>query len=63
VFATLAIGRRIEGRTGRSIRKFVRTASRYRTVHAGTHELTAQDPVPDDLRHALEPIAEPGRAH
>jgi hypothetical protein len=41
----------------------VRTASRYRTVHAGTHELTAQDLVPDDLRHALELIAEPGRAH
>jgi transposase len=32
VFAALAVTRFIEGRTGWSIRKFVRTARRYRTV-------------------------------
>jgi hypothetical protein len=42
-------------RTGWSIRKFVRTARRYRTIHirAGHHTLTAEDPLPPDLRDAL----------
>jgi len=55
VFAALAITRFIEDRTGWSIKKFVRTARRYRTVHirAGQHLLTAEDPLPDDLRDAL----------
>jgi hypothetical protein len=45
----------IGDRTGWSIRKFVRTARRYRTVHirAGQHLLTAEDPLPADLREAL----------
>jgi hypothetical protein len=48
VFAALAVTRFIEDRTGWSIRKFVRTARRYRTVQilAGQHILTAEDPLP-----------------
>jgi hypothetical protein len=38
-----------------SIKKFVRTARRYRTVKikAGNQTLTAADPLPDNLRTAL----------
>ena len=55
VFAALAVGRLVEERTGWSIRRFVRTARRYRTVQirAGQQLLTAEDPLPDDLREAL----------
>jgi hypothetical protein len=55
VFAALAVTRFIEDRTGWSIKKFVRTARRYRTVQirAGQHILTAEDPLPPDLRDAL----------
>ena len=58
VFAALAVTRLIEDRTGWSIKRFVRTARRYRTVNirAGTHILTAEDPLPDDLRDALAVI-------
>jgi hypothetical protein len=58
VFAALAVSRLIEERTGWSIRKFVRTARRYRTVQirAGQQLLTAEDPLPADLREALELI-------
>jgi transposase len=70
VFAALAIGRLIEERTGWSIKKFVRTTRRYRTVHirtvhirAGHHLLTAEDPPPAELRDALALIVEPGSAH
>jgi hypothetical protein len=58
VFAALAITRWIEDTTGWSIKKFVRTARRYRTVQiqAGSHTITAADPVPDDLRAALDAI-------
>ena len=55
VFTPLAVTRFIEARTGWSIRKFVRTARRYRTIQirAGQHILTAQDPLPPDLREVL----------
>ena len=55
VFAALAVTRLIEDRTGWSIRKFVRTARRYRTVQirAGNQILTAEDPLPPELRDAL----------
>ena len=55
VFAALAVSRHIESQTGWSIRKFVRTARRYRTIQirAGTQILTAEDPLPTDLRDAL----------
>jgi hypothetical protein len=43
VFAALAISRWIEDTTGWSIRKFVRTVRRYRTIEiqTGTHTVTA----------------------
>jgi Transposase DDE domain len=55
VFAALAVSRYIEAVTGWSIRRFVRTARRYRTIEitSGAHTITAEDPLPDDLRHAL----------
>jgi hypothetical protein len=55
VFAALAITRLIEDKTGWSIKRFVRTARRYRTVdiRAGRKTITAEDPLPDDLRDAL----------
>ena len=55
VFAALAISHRIEVRTGWTIKKFVRTLRRYRTVkiNTGSHTLTAEDPLPDDVRQAL----------
>jgi hypothetical protein len=55
VFAALAVTRFIESRTGWSIKRFVRTARRYRTIQirAGQHLLTAEDPLPPDLRDAL----------
>ena len=58
VFAALAVSRWIERQTGWSIRKFVKTARRYRTIRiqAGDHILTAADPIPDDLRQALDAI-------
>ena len=61
VFAALAISRWVEDRTGWSIRKFVRTTRRYRTIQirADTHTLTATDPLPDDLRQALANIHRP----
>jgi len=58
VFAALAVSRWVEHRTGWSIRKFVKTARRYRTVKikAGQRLITAADPVPEDLRQALDAI-------
>jgi hypothetical protein len=58
VFAALAVGRWIEAQTGWPIRKFVRTARRYRTIQiqAGPQTITAADPLPDDLRQALDSI-------
>jgi hypothetical protein len=65
VFAALAVSRFIEATTGWSIRKFVRTARRYRTIQiqAGAHTITAADPLPDDLRHALDQIHREAGAH
>jgi transposase len=58
VLAALAVSRWIEHQTGWSIRKFAKTARRYRTVHiqAGHRVITAADPLPDDLRQAIEAI-------
>ncbi len=58
VFAALAVTRYVEDATGWSIKKFVRTARRYRTVQirAGQQSLTAEDPLPDELRQALNSI-------
>jgi len=48
VFAALAVSRWIEDRTSWSIRRFVRTARRYRTIEiqAGPHTIIAADPCP-----------------
>ena len=58
VFAALAVSRWIENTTGWSIKKFVKTARRYRTItiQAGDHTITAADPLPDDLQTALDAI-------
>lgn len=58
VFAALAVTRFVEDRTGWSIKKFIRTARRYRTVRisTGKHELTAEDPLPAEVRDALAAI-------
>ncbi len=55
VFAALAVTRFIEDRTGWTIKRFVRTTRRYRTIQirAGQHLLTAEDSLPADLRDAL----------
>lgn len=65
VFAALAASHWIETRTDWSIKKFVRTARRYRTIEiqAGDHTITAADPLPDDLRHALDHINHQNGAH
>jgi len=63
VLAALTVSRWIEQQTGWSIRKFVRTARRYRTIEiqAGTRTITAAEPLPDDLRQALDCInGDPG---
>jgi hypothetical protein len=53
------VSRRIEAATGWSIRKFVKTARRYRAIEiqAGDHVITAADPLPGDLRDALTKIS------
>jgi hypothetical protein len=58
VFPALAVSRWIEHQAGWSIRKFVRTARRYRTIQiqAGPHTITAADPVSGELRQALDAI-------
>ena len=58
VFAALAVSRWTEAQTGRSNRKFVKTARCYRTIEiqAGRQTITAADPLPDDLRQTLDAI-------
>jgi len=58
VFAALAVSHWIEDATNWSIKKFVRTARRYRTIQikTGEHTVTAADPLPDDLRAARDAI-------
>ena len=58
VFAALAVSHWIEHQTGRSIKKFVQTLRRYRTVtiRAGNHTLTAAAPLPADIQDVLATI-------
>jgi transposase len=65
VFAALALSRWIEHQTGWSIRKFVKTTRRCRTIEiqAGKHIVTAVDPLPDDLRQVLDQIHGRSDAH
>src|SRR6478609_2833576 len=61
VFAAMAVSHWIEHQTGWSIKKFVRSARRYRsvTIQAGKHTLTAAEPPPPDLAEALAKIHGP----
>ena len=65
VFAALAVSRWVEDQTGWSIRKFVRTARRYRTIEiqVGEQTITAEEPLPDDLAAALNAIHRVRVAH
>lgn len=58
VFTAMAVSHYIERKTGWSIKKFVRTARRYRTVtiRAGNQTLTAAEPPPPDLAEILAKI-------
>jgi hypothetical protein len=65
VFAALAVSRWIEDTTGWSIKKFVKTARRYRTIQiqAGENTITAADPLPADVHQILEAIKTRAAAH
>jgi len=65
VFAAPGLGHWIERQTGWSIKKFVRTTRRYRTVQirAGQQILTAANPLPENLRDALAKTTSPDSAH
>ena len=56
--SSTTVSRWIEATAGWSIRKFVKTGRRYRTVQiqAGDHIITAADPLPADLRDGIEAI-------
>jgi len=65
VFAALAVSKWVEDQTGWSIKKFVRTARRYRTIEiqVGEQTITAEEPLPDDLATALNAIHRVRVAH
>jgi hypothetical protein len=58
VFAAQALSRWFDHKTGWSIRKFVETARRCRTIQiqAGTQTITAAESLADDLRQDLDAI-------
>ena len=58
VIAAMAVAHSIETITGWSIKKFVRTARRYRTMQIAIagHTVTAEDPIPPELHDALTAI-------
>ncbi len=64
-FASVALSRLVEDQTGWSIKKFVRTARRYRTIEiqVGEQTITAEEPLPDDLAAALNAIHRVRVAH
>ena len=65
VLAALAVSKWIETATGWSIRKFVKTTRRYRTItnQAGDHVFTAADPVPAELAAAVSAIRQRSAGH
>jgi hypothetical protein len=65
VFAALAVSHWIEDTTGWSVKKFVKTVRRYRTIQiqAGEHVITAADPLPDDIHQILEAIKTRAATH
>lgn len=56
VFAALAVSHWLEQRTGMTISKLVKALRRYRqvTLTTGNHTFTAEQPLPNDLRAALD---------
>ncbi len=64
VFTALAISHWLETRTGWTIKHLVRELRRYRqvTIRAGTHTLTAEDPIPNEIRQMLAKV-HPEGAH
>lgn len=58
VIAALAVSRWVEETTGWSVRKFVRTLRRFREVviDVDGREITAADPLPDDVAEVIEAI-------
>ena len=64
MFTAPGLGHWMNRQTGWSIKKFVRTARRYRTVQirAGQQILTAADPLPENLRDALAKTTSPDSA-
>ena len=58
VFAALAVSHWIETRTGWTIKRFVQALRPYRqvTINTGTQHLTAEQPIPDELRTLLAKI-------
>ena len=65
VFAALAVSRWTEHATGWSIKKFIKTLRRYRTIEiqAGEHTITAADPLPDNIHTVIEAIKARAAAH
>lgn len=58
VFAALAVSHWLEQHTGMTISKLVKTLRRYRqvTLNTGSHTFTAEQPLPADLRAALDKV-------
>ena len=65
MFATVAVSKWIEDRTGWSIKRSVCAARRYRTIEiqAGNHIITAAGPPPRDLHETLGHIHHDPAAH
>lgn len=65
MLAALAVSKWIETATGWSIRKFVKTTHRYRsiTIQVGGHTFTAEDPVPAELAAALDAVRQRSAGH
>jgi hypothetical protein len=63
VFGALTVSRSIEHRTDWSIKKFVKTARRDRTVDIQVGARTITAPLPDDLRQVLDRIYHELGAH
>ncbi len=65
VLAALAVSKWIEDTTTWSIKKFVKTMRRYRTIEikTGQHTITAADPLPADVRTALQAIRARAKGH
>lgn len=58
VFAALAVSHWIEQRTGWTIKRLVRALRLYRqvTINTGTQQITAEHPIPDEIRTILAKI-------